>query len=440
MFFVVVYFRELILDRCKKVTDLGIRRLCVSYEDSGKRKQRRFLQSFSIYLFILFQEWGVIRVSASANPLSDWTSNLPKWRRKELGWLWSIYQSFNSSTAVSLSKSPLRCSKMVGIRRNSRLGLLEYANFLWWICVTTAEKVLLSLGWVMWKWMEVGGSGRRPNIPNKKGDLEAAIKLCPSAVHVEISCLSKEPSFTNEELKFLLNLESLCHFSIEGTDRVSFGEGLLPILEKFGPSTLENLELEKLCEVDVSSIAKYCSKLRSLKLLSIGRYISPSQPLKPQDNRLQRLKNLSMAQYGEDEDDDIPRPTPVPATAADLLILLSSPALVTLNFYLFDGLSDQVMEEAARLYGFPNLQEFHMEFNSGASITERSIDCLLTLDNPLKKIYLCEGEKIKYRHAMKWGNMAKKNNWDLSIIMYTWCCCFLSLQVVGLAKDFDCLQ
>ena len=112
------------------------------------------------------------------------------------------------------------------------------------------------------------------DIPYQKGDLEAAIKLCPSVVRVKIA---RDDTFADEELKSLLNLKNLHHISIVGTDRVTFKGGLLPILEKFGPSTLEKLHVRFFPEVDVSAIAKYCSNLRSLTLVNIDRFITPSQ-------------------------------------------------------------------------------------------------------------------------------------------------------------------
>ena len=258
------------------------------------------------------------------------------------------------------------------------------------------------------------------NFPYKKGDLESAIALCPSVVHVKI-CTGWDDTFTDEELKPLLNLKNLQHLSLDNAEdnanRLSFKGGLLPILEKFGPSTLEKLQLEGLTDVNISAIAKCCSNLRSLTLHFNCQYISPSRPLQAQDNRLGRLERLKMIQYDIEESNIWIGPPSLP-TAADLLILLSSPALVTLNLSPWDGrLTDQVMEEAALLYGFPNLRELEMGYSCNVGISERSIECLLTLDNPLKKISIRRGEVIKHHHVLKWESQAKKNNWDLSIIM-----------------------
>ena len=101
------------------------------------------------------------------------------------------------------------------------------------------------------------------------------------------------------------------------------------------------------------------------------------------------------------------------------MILLSSPALVTLNFYLFDGLTDQVIEKASLLYGFPNLRQLLIEYCDG--ITDKSIDCLLTLENPLEKIYVCTGgvtEVSEEEKLANWESKIKKNNWNLSMTIF----------------------
>ena len=246
------------------------------------------------------------------------------------------------------------------------------------------------------------------SVPYKKGDLEAAIKLCPSVVQVEIAW---DDTFSDEELKPLLKLKNLQHLCLVGTNSLSFEGGLLPILEKLVPSTLEKLELSFFPDVDVSAIAQHCSNLRFLALGHNYQYLTPTRPLKPADNRLQRLERLEI-----DEQDYESAPPP---TAADLLILLSSPALVTIVFYRLNHDScDQVMEEAAHLYGFPNLRELRIEYCRD-TFTERSIECLLTLDNPLEKICFFGGwmdNAPKEQFLLeKWEREAKKNNWDLAI-------------------------
>ena len=247
--------------------------------------------------------------------------------------------------------------------------------------------------------LHYGGS---MDIPYKKGDLEDAIKLCPSVASVKISW---DDTFSDEDLKPLCKLKNLRHLYLLSTERLTF-KGLLPILQKFGPSTLEKLQLKWLPEVDISAIAQHCSNLRSLTLDCNFRYLSPTRPLKPAHNRLRSLERLEVVQCDEEN-------TP---PAADLFILLSSPALASLNFYQIESAFDQVMEEVARLYRFPNLRELQFT-NCGKTSTERSIECLLKLDNPLEKILFRGGWRTKPKKQLlkKWEREVKKNNWNLSI-------------------------
>ena len=247
------------------------------------------------------------------------------------------------------------------------------------------------------------------DIPYQKGDLEAAIKLCPSVVRVKIA---RDDTFADEELKSLLNLKNLQQLSLKGTGSVTFENGLLPILRKFGPSKLEKLELQYFPEVNVSAFAQHCANLQSLTLWNIERFISPSRQLKPQDNRLGSLKFLDMMQNNDNEEGEEVHVRQQPP-ASDILILFSSPALVALLLQAFDGLTDQTMEEAARLYGFPKLQELNMLYCDG--ITERSIACLLTLDNPLKNICVNFMGPNREKEWKRFESQAKMNNLDLLI-------------------------
>ena len=254
-------------------------------------------------------------------------------------------------------------------------------------------------------------SNASEHVPYKKGDLAAAIKLCPSVVTVKIHC-GFEVTFTDKELKWLLNLQNLQELSLGDNVLLSFEGGLLPILQKFGPSSLEKLELANVTDVDVGAIAQNCSKLRSLKLEKIKRYIPPGRQLKPADNRLCCFEHLEMVQFEAKESNLIIRQ---PA-AADFSILLSCPALVNLSFFNFPGLTDLVVEKAVSANQFPNLKSFRIE--SCEAISKSSIDLLLTLDNPLSKIVVKRCKRFRKKPQLKkWEDQIEKNNWELRIDM-----------------------
>ena len=103
--------------------------------------------------------------------------------------------------------------------------------------------------------------------PYESGRLASAIQLCPFVVHVDIG-LEKTPSpptFSDKDLRALLHLKNLRHLSIERvTGITTFKRGLLPILQKFGPTSLESLRLKWFDKVNVGAVVQHCQKLRSI--------------------------------------------------------------------------------------------------------------------------------------------------------------------------------
>ena len=147
-------------------------------------------------------------------------------------------------------------------------------------------------------------------MPYTRSELAAAIQICPFLVRVEIF---NDPGFVNDELKVLLGLKQLQCLILEHVS-VSFDGGLLPILQKFGPNSLEKLGLDSVNDVDVAAIVKHCPNLRSLLLSGIDRYIQSSHSLQPPQYQLLKLEKLSLKHDGS--------MTINAPTLADLSILL----------------------------------------------------------------------------------------------------------------------
>ena len=124
-------------------------------------------------------------------------------------------------------------------------------------------------------------------LPYARGELAAAIHLCPFVTHVEIHY---EDKLKEEDLKALLHLKNLRDFNL-GSLIISFDDGILPILRKFGANSLERLKLNDVTEVNVGAIVQHCSNLRSLSLRGIDRYI-PSSPPSQSGPQLSLLENL----------------------------------------------------------------------------------------------------------------------------------------------------
>ena len=238
------------------------------------------------------------------------------------------------------------------------------------------------------------------SIPFVKGAMVMAVQFCPFVVRVDICNI---PGIIDEDLRALVNLKQLRRFSLEDV-KCSFEKGLLPILEKFGPNTLERLELTEMTEVDVVAIVKNCPNLRCLSLIDIDRYIPQSSP--QSSKLLSQYQPLSLERLEIDDGEGL--------SADDLSILLiSSPSLVNLTLNFLDELTDQVIERAAIHHGFAKLQSLNLL--DCQKLTKYAIFTILSLESPLTRILVSYNKKLKKKDVKEWKKMILDRNWDLSI-------------------------
>ena len=236
------------------------------------------------------------------------------------------------------------------------------------------------------------------------GPLAAVLQFCPFVVDLTLSC---DDALKEQDMKALLNLENLRSLNLFFFGSFSCGGGMLPILQKFGPKSLERLELAFMDEVDVGAIVQNCSKLQFLELEKIKSFISscPSSTLCPQ---LLHLHYLSIDGCEHDSQYTFP---PEPQHLATLL--LASPALTVLELEWVDGLTDQIIEEVVICHGFAHLQHFNIRLCP--NITSKSIDLLLSLESPLVNIATIQCKHLKKEHSNAWKSLARKNNWEMDI-------------------------
>ena len=247
---------------------------------------------------------------------------------------------------------------------------------------------------------------RYPPLPYVSGRLASAAQLCPFVVHVEFVLANDDISnFMDEDLRALLHLKNLRHLSLDTVWDISFNGGLLPILEKFGPNSLESLKLKYFPDVNFGPIVEHCKKLRSLYLKEITEYnTSQAVPQWRPHHQLPCLEDLRVTQMEDDEE----------IASADLsFLLLSSPELVTLKFKGLNGTDDQVLDRAALHHGFPRLNRFKIGYCENFS--ERAIDLLLTLSNPLKELNIDSCVRLTMTHLEAWHKKILDNNWDTLI-------------------------
>lgn len=71
------------------------------------------------------------------------------------------------------------------------------------------------------------------------------VQLCPSIVHVDLY-LGRYG--TDEDLRALTELDSLNRLALQDAGAISFDQGLLAALKKFGPKSLEYVKLGDIWE------------------------------------------------------------------------------------------------------------------------------------------------------------------------------------------------
>ena len=94
-------------------------------------------------------------------------------------------------------------------------------------------------------------------------------RLCSSVSKIWLS----SSRINNNALLELLKLKELCQLQIQSRGdlgQLSFNEGILPILKKFG-SSLTSLTISNLhqCPINIWAIVKNCQKLETLALVDI---------------------------------------------------------------------------------------------------------------------------------------------------------------------------
>jgi hypothetical protein len=218
---------------------------------------------------------------------------------------------------------------------------------------------------------------------------------------------------TDSDLLDLLQLKNLRNFKMNGDypfylrdGNVTFGGGVTPILKAFGNSSLKELSLSKLSDVNILVITQLCPNLHSLDLDDNLSYFTAklvkewvkTEPTEPQV--LKQLEKLSIVGSG------IPR--------EHLILLLSSPLLVEITIARCSTFDDDILQKVARIQTFSNLEE--LVVRGCHNVTEKGIDNFMNAQNPIKEIVLFSCRQISKSNVECWERQAKKNNWQLLIV------------------------
>jgi hypothetical protein len=234
------------------------------------------------------------------------------------------------------------------------------------------------------------------------------VSLCPSVTEVVIDSYE---GLTDSDLLCLLSLKNLCNFHMTGETtyipfgNVTFGGGVTPILEAFGNSTLKELSLSMLSDVNIQVIIQLCPNLHSLDLIDNFSYSTAKldeEWVMTEPQVLKQLEKLSIVGSG------IPH--------EHLILLLSSPVLVEMKIIGCMTLNDNVLLKVAGIQTFSNLEELFIKCCD--TVTEKGIDVFMNAQNPIKEIVLSSCRQISKSNAECWERQAKKNNWQLLIDYY----------------------
>ncbi|EFX87228.1 hypothetical protein DAPPUDRAFT_97349 [Daphnia pulex] len=252
----------------------------------------------------------------------------------------------------------------------------------------------------------------------KSGSLRQSVLLFPNVTEVYLSIRSEE--FKNADLLSLLLLEKLytieiahdVYEPIQGAEiRIHGGltfDGVVPLLKKFG-YILKRINIGGFLVVDIPTIFKFCPNLESLTLYNSKT--TQSTETEVEWPILRNLKTL-IVRYST-------------ISSENLVALLSSSSLVYVSMVSCDALNDNVLQRAANLHSFCNLEHLHISWCH--SVTKNGIEIFLQESNPLREIVLhCSedsGSRITREDIANWNETAIwiKKNWRFNFILQSSC-------------------
>ena len=265
----------------------------------------------------------------------------------------------------------------------------------------------------------VGSSRHILHAPYKSSAIGLLATACSSINEMYIATdeiMENSPSKKDEALLQILNLQQnkLYKLGISGLGRyslhfypdITFNGGIFPLLTHFGSSltslTLENF-LEDKFSANIRTIVEFCPKLESLTLARVHCSLErlkdessrPSKQVK-MDPLLKHLKYLEIDCFSLDSD--------------DFDLLLASPGLVTLKIENNYSIKDEILEKAAQLHQFKNLE--YLKLYRCIFVTNKGVALFMNESNSLKKIEF-EKMHLSKNDFSEWKRMARERDWDV---------------------------
>lgn len=241
--------------------------------------------------------------------------------------------------------------------------------------------------------------------------LGLVLSLCPFVIELEIDI---EAGMDDSEMLSLLSLVKLRELKLGGSfiySNVTFHGGVIPILKKFGNSSLKTLSLSgTIYHVNIPVITQLCPNLQCFHLLGMETYSDEKfneEGFKTESQILKKLEKLRIHGkiYNGSELELFQR--------QHLILLLSAPSLLDIAIVYCFTLTDDVLQEAARLQKFHYLENF--ELTACHNVTEKGNDIFMNAQNTLKKITLRICRQITKSNIECWKKQAEMNNWQILI-------------------------
>ncbi len=377
MITVIYFIRELNVSGCEKIRDAGIQGLCVSVNHLGKEDQRLGQCKSIETLFI-------DGTKITKNGIQTALINLPSLKR-----LITDFYAAPVHLLAEMHQSNWNIKRLKDIRKYS------------------LDSLFLG-GW-----------------PYTSGSLGLVASLCPSVTSVKVELLT---GLTDSDLLGLLSLENVNVLEIYGNDvntTVTFEGGVVPLLKGFG-SSLKDLKLSCLKDVNIRAIIDFCPKLQSLWLAlkeSYSTTVRAKEDAEPYHHSKRRrmeqkpsvLKNLEKLRVFYPLESEDPSGE-AKISSEDLLSLLSSPSLMDIEIFDCDNLTNYIFERASEIHQFLNLEK--LTVYRCQSLTRRGIYVVMNNKTPLKRIEIRDCDNITDDDIDLFISYADSENWELSVMHY----------------------
>nr|CAH0099456.1 unnamed protein product [Daphnia galeata] len=281
--------RKLNVENCKKVTDVGIKALCVSVDHMGKANEALGQCKSIVKLWTIDTQVTIFGIHIALK-------NLPKliyWDMVTFQTLIEMHEQMDlEKEFVEIPRCFSNCSELE--------HRCQYSAYI-------------------------------------SGSLKMVLPFCPFLSEVRITT---RPGFKDADLMYLVYLEKLSKLVINdchGGNEITFDYGIIPLLKAIGRNLIDLDLIQLRTPINITAVGELCPNLQKLFLCDNRIYTSMLQP----KFEMKKLKDVSIYYLKSCE---IP--------SENLAFLLSSPLLQRINLKQCDALTDDHLLRIAKVNPF----------------------------------------------------------------------------------------